>query len=473
MQNPELTEIAQGRVGDFKKLQAEGLIPLSGQFFPSVHYPPITMYPPIDEATLFSGYKNPPGNLFDIYVHIPFCIRYCNFCHYPNIIGATLQEKDRYLQALDQEMDIYLRRLGIKQVKARSILVGGGTPTHLAPAQLERFLQTFTAKIDRASHLQFNYDVDPSTLLGKDGEERLRILKAHGVNRLTIGIQSLNDSILSKMNRAHTRSEALESIKQAKANGFQLCIELIYGYCGETLESWLSTIRTAVTLEAEEIQLYHVKTIPYGDHSGPISQHFKERRDDFPSLEEVVMMKGIAQTLLAEQGYHENLTRVFTKKPEDFSHYASNQCCFLLDEIGLGLTAFSSLRDRFGLNTQNMEDYYAALSRDSLPLNRGLVRTKDDQMRWHVILPLKNRRVYKNLYQKGTGDSLDRVFRKKIERLKGSGLLCEDDKMIALTPLGRFFADAVCIQFHHPRYMPLPRSAYSNGPLNPYNDPEP
>ncbi|MGA7076099.1 MAG: radical SAM protein, partial [Halobacteriota archaeon] len=181
------------RVDEIGRLQAAGLICLDGDFVPSVHYPPITQYSPTTEDELFAGYTLPRDGFLDVYVHFPFCEQRCTFCHYPGKLGQQTEEKNRYLAALEKEMDIYMRRLGIDKIKARSILIGGGTATFLAPEQLKRFLQFFCKRVDLTQCRQFNYDVDPGTLVGQSGLERLRIMKDSGVNRLTIGVQSLDD----------------------------------------------------------------------------------------------------------------------------------------------------------------------------------------------------------------------------------------------------------------------------------------
>lgn len=465
----EFIEKAQDRISDFKRLQKAGFINLQGQFFPSVHYPPITMYPPIEQKVLFEGYKNPTGDLFDIYVHIPFCIRYCAFCHYPVKIGTSSEEKDIYLRMLEKEMSIYMRILGVKKLRARSILIGGGTPTYLSPAQLEKFLASFASYVDLSSCSHFSYDVDPTTLIDPDGPARIKIMRAHGVDRLTIGIQSFDEDILKVMNRAHNKDEALRAIKVSQEAGFKLNIEFIYGYYNQTLEQWIDTLQQAVETGADEIQLYRLKIVPYGDHKGAVLKKFSRNPIDFPSPELSLTMKSIAISYLSQHGYHENLRRVFSRTPQDFSRYADNQCCGLLDELGFGLTAFSSLHDRFGLNAMDLEKYYALIDKGKFPVDRGLVRSNDDQMRWAIVLPLKNRRVYKKYYQQLTDISLDEIFREKIENLKRYGLLYEDDEILELTDLGGFFADEVCHQFHHPSYMPFPQSAYSEGDLNPYN----
>jgi len=464
---------ARARLEDLKTLQEAGLVNLAGEFYPSVHYPPITMYRPITEEHLFAGYTLPEDGLLDVYAHIPFCKQRCVFCHYPGKLGDQHAEKERYLAALEKEMDLYMRRLGIDRIHARSILIGGGTPTHLTPAQLQRFLEYFVRRVDLGRCRQFNYDVDPGTLVGPDGLERLRIMRGFGVDRLTIGVQSLNEDILKLMHRPHGVDVAIESIENSKALGYQVNIEFIFGHPGETLGNWIEVMEKAVTLGVEEIQLYRLKVDAYGDYQGPIKHLRQLRPETFPSAEEALMMKQLAVDILAEHGYHENLRRVYSKAPKYFSRYAHNQCCMLYDEIGLGLTAFSSLRDRFGLNTPSFEEYYAAIEAGRLPLNRGLVRSPDQQMRWSIILPVKNRDVRKDLFQKRTGESLDRVFRPKIERLKAFGLVTEDEKALAVTSLGAFFADEVAEQFSHPDHIPFPRSAYADGPLNPYNDCEP
>jgi oxygen-independent coproporphyrinogen-3 oxidase len=466
----ELIDAARSRVDDFRRLVAAGLLAKDGDFFPSVHYPPITMYKPIDQAAMFEGYR-PRDGLFDVYAHIPFCHRRCLFCHYPGKFGEHQgAEKEKYLDALEREMDLYMRQLGVDRIKVRSILVGGGTPTFLTPKQLERFLKYFTRRLDTSHLRQFNYDVDPATLIGPEGLERLKIMRDYGVDRLTIGVQSLDEGILRLMNRPHDVGEAVESIDTSLKLGYQVNIEFIFGHPGETLDNWIEVMEKAVTLGVEEIQLYRLKVEAYGDAQGTIKKFKRIRPEDCPSPEEGLIMKQLAILILAQHGYRENLRRVFSKSRKHFSVYAHNQCCLLRDEIGLGLTAFSSLHDRFVLNTQHFDEYYRCIEEGRLPLNRGIVRDKEQQLRWSIILPLKNRDVKRGYFQRVTGESLDNVFLAKRRKLKEFGLIEDDAIGMRLTPLGAFFADEVAEQFHHPDYVPYPPENYERGPLFPYND---
>jgi len=461
---------ARERLEELRLLQSEGLICDTGEFVPSVHYPPITQYDDASPDEVLKTFSLPADGLMDIYVHFPFCIQSCTYCHYPGLFGEHTQEKDKYIEYLKKEFDIYYKRFGIEKIKPRAILIGGGTPTHLTPEQLEGFLRFFREKVDFSKCRQFNYDVDPNSLIGDDGKKRLEIMRQYGVTRLTIGVQSLDNRVLKLMNRAHDADAAIESIENSKLYGFDLNIELIFGHPGETPENWAEVMQKVVTLPTDEIQLYRLKVLAYGDKQGIIIG----KRDDIPDFEQTMIMKQIAIDILKENGWFENLRRVYTKDKKNISHYAYNQCCNLFDQVGFGLTGFSSYRDRFTINTQHFSEYYGAIDNGTLPVSRGIVRSPEQQLRWSIILPLKNSDVKKPAFEKMNGKRLDSVFTEKVRNLKSFGLVEEDERRLYLTELGSFVADEVAEQFNSLQYIPHERSRYAEGQLNPYlhNTPE-
>ena len=457
---------ARGRIREARELQQQGLICAAGQFFPSVHYPPITMYGPTDEDEFLRTYTAPPEGRMVVYAHIPFCPSRCTFCHYPVAVGATELRQEAYLDLLERELDLWLDRLGLDRIRAQSVLVAGGTPTALTPRMFRRFHELFTRRVDLAGCTQLAYDVDPHTLLGRDGTERLAVMRDHGSERLTIGVQSLDDDVLRHMNRMHDAADAVESIRQCRRAGYEdICIEFIFGYPTQTLTGWLDTLARAIDTDVEEIQLYRLKIEAYGDAPGPIGQLYRDHPERFPDMDTSLLMKQTAILMLADHGYRENLTRVFARDRKHISHYAADQCCRLLDCLGVGLSAFSSLRDRFCINPSSMRDYADRIGAGQLPLNRGLVRDRDAALRWHVVLPLKNMWVSKREYHEQTGERVDQVFRRHWDALLAHGLVEETERRFQLTPRGRFFADEVCTQFHHPDHLPFPLEHYEDGPL--------
>ncbi|MFA5139159.1 MAG: coproporphyrinogen-III oxidase family protein [Elusimicrobiota bacterium] len=458
----------------YEELKREGLIADKGLFVPSLFYPPLHRYPPAAEEDLLKGLPIGASTPIGVYVHFPFCLKQCVFCHYAVHTTASEGDKDRYLDMLEREIGLFRSRLGVETLRTRSVLVGGGTPTHLSPAQLERFLKLLSSRFSRSPASQISYDVDPSTILGPVGAERLKALRAHGVSRLTMGAQSFDDGLLKKMNRPHTAKDILAAVAQAREAGFRsIGLEFIFGYPGLTLEKWAQTLRAAAAAGVEEVHLYRLKVIPYGSGKGAIVSDFDARKDDYPSEREALVMKELAILMLEEAGYRENLTRVFTKTREDVSGYARDMCCLLADTAGFGLTAISSYRDRHCRNLRAFKEYYDRIERGRLPYEDGKIRSPDEQLRWALIRPLKNWHVDKAVYKRTTGTPLDSVFRAKIGTLKKHGLLEEDAKKLVLTRKGRFFADEVCHQFYHPDHLPFPKDAYAPGELSPYHGLEP
>ncbi len=464
-----LVEHAEEVYNKVAEYQALGLICDDGDFVPSVHYPPITMYPDSDAQKTLKDFVYPEDGLMDIYVHIPFCIRHCVFCHYPGMVGECKEEKEKYISYLIREIDLYLKRFDIDKISPRSILLGGGTPTYLPPALLDHFLEELGKRMDLSKCRQYNVDHDPNSLLGEEGTQRLEIMKKHGITRLTIGLQSLDDEVLKVMNRPHDSEMAIESVRKALEFGFDVNIEFIYGHPGETIDNWIEVMDQAVLLPMNEIQLYRLKVQAYGDKQGIINTYTRGRRAlDIPDFKTTMMMKQIAIDILNENGYHETLRRVYAKDKRVYSHYAYNQCCNLYDQVGFGLTGFSSYHDRFDINSQYFEEYYAKIDNGELPITRGYKRPLDEQIRQAIVLPLKNRSVIKVDFKKRTGVEFDDVFRKKVEVLKQYGLLEDNGKVVKLTEMGGFLADEVCEHFNSDVYKPFPRDRYADGPLNPY-----
>lgn len=467
----ELVAHAEETFARVEELQRLGLICDDGDFVPSVHYPPITQYNSCDIDTYFKTYTLPSDGMMDVYVHIPFCIQHCTFCHYPGLTGKREKEKTQYIDYLIREMDIYLQRFGIQNIKPRSILLGGGTPTYLPPALLDHFLTEFDNRIDYGACKQYNVDLDPNSINGDDGTERCKIMRDHGITRLTIGVQSLDNDVLRLMNRPHSADEAIASIHKALDFGFDVNIEFIFGHPGETIDNWLAVIDQATQLPMNEIQIYRLKVQAYGDFQGIINRYHRgEGKLDIPDFKTTMMMKQMAIDILNERGFNETLRRVYSKKRSVFSHYAYNQCCNQYDQVGFGLTGFSSYRDRFDINTQYFDEYYKAIDEGRLPINRGLVRPAEEQARWAIVLPLKNRDVRKREFKARSGYDFDTVFKKKVSNLIEYGLLEDTGKIVRLTELGGFVADEVCEQFNSIPYIPFPRDRYAEGPLNPYND---
>ena len=454
-------------------LQSLGLVCRDGDFVPSVHYPPITEYPNCDVDEYLSDYQYPADGYMDVYVHIPFCIQHCLYCHYPGMVGECREEKEKYIRYLLREIDMYRARFQVDRLRPRSILLGGGTPSYLPPALFEHFLSSLGERLDFSACRQYNIDLEPNSLLGDEGLRRLESMKRHGLTRLTIGIQSLDDTVLKIMNRPHDAAMAVDAVQRAVEYGFDVNIEFIYGHPGETFDNWMEVMDKAVKLPVGEIQIYRLKVQAYGDKQGTINRYARGTgTKDIPDFRATMMMKQIAIDILNEHGFHETLRRVYAKDKRVFSHYAYNQCCHLYDQVGFGITGFSSYHDRFDINSMYFAEYYRMIDEGRLPITRGYVRSLHEQIRQAIVLPLKNRSVIKADFLKRTGVHFDDVLRDKTRVLKEYGLIEDNGKVVKLTEIGGFLADEVCEEYNSNDFKPFPADRYADGPLHPYRDNE-
>ena len=442
------------------EIKKAGLLPGDGnKFFPVIGYPPLTMFSDMDQTALFENLPQRPENPTIAYAHIPFCPSRCTFCHWITKTKSKEEEVDVYLDYLEREMAIYRTNMGLDAIPARSVLIGGGTPTYLSPKQMERFLSAFTRHFDLSACTQFSMEAEPSTLLGNEGRERLRIMKDYGVDRISMGVQSFSDEILNAMGRVHSHADTLESIKEMRRAGFDnIAIDLIYAYPNQTVEHWVETMLTAVSLDIESYQLYRLRIQRHGDRQGNILNIHKKQPDRFPEADEIQLMKYLGILISERNGFDEQQTRIFSRRAEDISHYLFDWCCNLTDVTGVGVSSWSNLRGVFTLNVgdQNLASYYNLIEQGKVSVNRGKIRTADDERRRSFILPLKNSRVSKSVFTERTAENVHDCFGDEIVWLKGLGLMEEDDSHIWLTRVGRFFADEVATQFFDPNYLPFP-----------------
>ncbi len=471
MNTKDLIAQADNRIDSYniKELTVAGFLPKKGLYFPAIFYPPVPMYPAAKEDNLLKDCPA-PGEPLALYIHIPFCRSHCRYCHWVVSIGNTEAEMDEYLAYLEKEVILYKKKLGLSVIRPSSILIGGGTPSIFNPAQTARLLRCLNTKFDLSRCRQITCELEPDTILGKTGLEKLKIMKDGGINRVSLGVQSFNDAILKRICRNHNAKQAEDAIRQIKRSRIEsLSLDLIYGLPGMTEKIWIETLLKAHSLNVDAYQLYRLRIVPHGARTGAINKDFKDHPEIFPGVGQIYRMKEIGIILAAQKGFKEVSRRVFAKSEKHNSEYLKDHTIRLSDVIGFGVSSWTNLSDRFFISTgKGIKEYYSYIDRSKLPISRGKIRNKDDRMRWAISLPLKHSGVSKRLFLGKTGENLNKVFGEKIESLKNFGLLDENDNCLKLTQKGGFFADETVIQFYNRIYLPFPASSYSRGKLNPF-----
>ena len=173
-----------------------------------------------------------------LYLHVPFCSVKCPYCHF-YVIPYEEEREKRYVESIDKEWELY-RELFLNR-RIVSIYFGGGTPSLLSPASLARLLELFPR--DEACEITLEANPESITL------EKMRALRKLGINRLSIGVQSLDDDQLVLLDRRHRATKAIEAIERSHDAGFEnISIDLMYDIPGQSIASWQRTVDRAVTL---------------------------------------------------------------------------------------------------------------------------------------------------------------------------------------------------------------------------------
>ena len=196
----------------------------------------------------------PPLAPLGIYVHVPFCAAICNYCNFNRgLFDADL--KTRFVDAVCRE----IRSHGTPRVPADSIFFGGGTPSLLAPADVERILNACHDTFALAADTEITMEANPEGVT----PELLAAFRARGVNRISFGVQSFRDDELRRLTRLHSAGRAREAVADARRAGFDnLSLDLMMWLPGQTVPQWLESVDALIEVGPDHASLYMLEVYP-------------------------------------------------------------------------------------------------------------------------------------------------------------------------------------------------------------------
>jgi putative oxygen-independent coproporphyrinogen III oxidase len=192
-----------------------------------------------------------------LYVHLPWCLRKCPYCDF-NSHEAPRGElpEQRYLQALLADLEAALPLVWGRPV--HSIFIGGGTPSLFSPAGIDRLLGDIRARLKLAPDCEITLEANPGTF----ERDRFRAFRAAGVTRLSVGVQSFDDTHLKALGRVHDRAQALAAVEEAAASFDTFNLDIMYALPGQTLQNLEQDMATALALQPPHISIYHLTIEP-------------------------------------------------------------------------------------------------------------------------------------------------------------------------------------------------------------------
>lgn len=376
------------------------------------------------------------GVIDAVYIHIPFCVKKCNYCDFLSFSHTSVAVMENYIHGLIAEMQLVAMRY---RIKAKTIFIGGGTPSCLPEVLLQQLLEAIQQHFVSNALQEYTMELNPGTIT----PEKLQMMKQYGVNRLSIGVQSDMESQLALLGRIHTFAQAEEAIHMARNAGFHnINLDFMYGIPGQTLEDWQATLHQAIRLMPQHLSLYQLKI----EEDTVLHRWLEEGRIEEFDDEIALAMYRSAQNILSEAGYQQYEISNYAKEGFASLH---NQVYWRTDNyLGLGLGACSWVRPNRWNNVYTLEEYLQQIYDGNLPVGEIEHLSLQEQMEETVFMALRmNAGLSKTLFQQRFSCTVETVFSEAITRCKANGWIREDDTHYWLTEEGRVLGNLVFVEF--------------------------
>ena len=364
-----------------------------------------------------------------IYIHIPFCKQACHYCNFH--FSTSLRHRDEMVTAICKEIDLQKDFLTNKNLT--TIYFGGGTPSLLETSEINQILERLSKNYSWENNIEITLEANPDDIT----TEKISKLRAGGVNRLSIGIQSFIDSELLASNRAHNSDESLKAVQKCQDAGIDnLSIDIIYGMPGSTQDSWQYNIDKALELDVDHISSYALTVEPktFLDHM------VKKGRILLPK--EMEVNKQYLQLIhsLTTAGYDHYEISNFAK-PSKYAVHNTNYW-MSVPYLGLGPSAHSYQPTFRQWNINNNAKYIKSISKGVIPSEREQTKYAD-QFNEYIMTRLRTMwGVDLNELNNRFSSELNNVQKNIAKYIKSQHVLLEDNHY-RLTPKGKLLADGI------------------------------
>ncbi|MFU9136329.1 oxygen-independent coproporphyrinogen III oxidase [Erwinia tasmaniensis] len=416
------------------------------------------------EAAFLQAAQRYPDRPLSLYVHIPFCHRLCYFCGCNKVVTRQQHKADRYLDAL--EVEINARAPLFHKRTVTQMHWGGGTPTYLSKTQITRLIDLLKKQFRFSEQAELSIEVDPREI----ELDVLNHLRAAGFNRLSMGVQDFNKAVQEKVNRIQSEEVIFSLVERARQLGFTSTnLDLIYGLPLQTAESFAFTLKKVAALAPDRLSVFNYAHMP-----ALFAAQRKIKEADLPDAQQKLDILQQSITTLTNAGY-QFIGMDHFARPDDelavaqregrlhrnFQGYTTQGES---DLLGIGVSAISMLGDSYAQNHKELKVWYAAIDEQHTALWRGLKLTEDDCLRRDVIKAL----ICSFSLNFADFNTRDRTFSdyfaadlQRLTPLMHDGLVDMDEKGLQVTAKGRLLIRIICMCFDSHLHQKAHRQQFS------------
>jgi oxygen-independent coproporphyrinogen-3 oxidase len=362
------------------------------------------------------------------YIHVPFCAHRCGYCDFAIAVGQD-DFIERYLDALAAEL------AGLGQARpVQTLFIGGGTPTYLRARQLGRLVADVRHWLPPQPGHEFTIEANPGTL----DAEKVAVLAAHGVTRVSLGAQSFHPHLLRVLERDHAPEDVPAAVGRVRERIAEVSLDLIFGVPGQSLDDFRTDLDRALALRPDHISTYGLTY----EKGTPLWK--RRERGAVRPLEEEAELALYAHAIdtLEAAGFEHYEISNFARPGRRSRHnqvYWANEAYF-----GFGMGAARYVLGRRELNTRDLRGYVRrALAGESVVFQSEQLSPEERARETMAVQLRRAEGIGRRRFREQTGSDLDDIAGPAIARHVDLGLLADDGQAVRLTRQGKYVADAV------------------------------
>lgn len=374
--------------------------------------------------------------MLGLYIHIPFCVTKCKYCDF-NSFKIDLNEKIKYLNYLGEEMKLYKEE--IKNREIDSVFVGGGTPSILNENEINILFEKIKENFNIKSNAEITMECNPGTLT----LNKLKAMKKSGVNRLSIGLQAVQNHHLKYIGRIHTFEEFEKNYHDAKQMGFDnINIDLMYALPNQSREDWMESLEKVVKLNPTHISAYSLIL----EENTELFKMYE--RDEFNLLDENTDIEMYEYTIdyLKSHGYNQYEISNYAKDNFECKHNVLYWKCE--EYVGIGASAsgyFNGIRYN---NICELDNYEKMILEGEKPIEWEEKLSIKDEIEESIFLGLRmNEGIQISDFKEKYNFDFEKEYKNEIEKLSKMELIEIDNNRMKLTQKGREISNSIFVEF--------------------------
>jgi len=366
-----------------------------------------------------------------IYVHIPFCDHKCIYCDFYSVVNKT--EVNNYQEKILNEIQYYSNEYSQDRIFT-SIFLGGGTPSLMEPEYIDTILNAIKAQYNIDPHSEVTLETNPGTV----DLQKLKDFHSIGINRISIGVQSFINEELKFLTRIHDKDTAIKAVCDAEKAGFNnISIDLIYNLPGQTKDSWVYNLETAVNLPIKHISAYSLIL----EGGTQLNKLVKDGKIVLPDIDYDGEIYELTIDTLKQNSFHQYEVSNYAKQGYECMH--NKAYWHYRDYLAFGASAHSFMNGRRWWNYSNLRLYMLKIDELGNAVAGYEELTQEQMLSEFIMLALRSSGLDLQILKQKFGNDWINNRQSYLKALERRGLIYFQEEMITLTKKGYAVCDEI------------------------------